>query len=75
MVMPGPAVPTPVVRPRLVIVVRAVGAALDAGLEVGRLRRLLPGLALRGPEEAVAHWAATAPPAPWAASGSAGGPR
>jgi dTDP-4-dehydrorhamnose reductase len=38
---------------------------LDAGLEVGRLRRLLPDLPLRGPEEAVAHWAATAPPVPW----------
>ena len=48
---------------------------LDAGLEVGRLRRLLPHLLLRGPEEAVAHWAATAPPVPWAASGSAGGAR
>jgi dTDP-4-dehydrorhamnose reductase len=48
---------------------------LDAGLEVGRLRRLLPGLVLRAPEEAVAHWAATAPPVPWTASGSAAGPR
>jgi dTDP-4-dehydrorhamnose reductase len=38
---------------------------LDAGLEVGLLRRLLPDLPLRGAEEAVAHWAATAAPVPW----------
>jgi dTDP-4-dehydrorhamnose reductase len=38
---------------------------LDAGLVVARLRELLPDLPLRSPEEAVAHWAATAPPVPW----------
>jgi dTDP-4-dehydrorhamnose reductase len=43
---------------------------LDAGLDVGLLRRLLPELVLRGPEEAVAHWAATAPPVPWSSPGA-----
>jgi dTDP-4-dehydrorhamnose reductase len=41
---------------------------LDAGLDVGRLRSLLPDLPLRGPEEAVAHWASVAP-VPWSPSG------
>jgi dTDP-4-dehydrorhamnose reductase len=41
---------------------------LDAGLDVGLLRRLLPDLPLRGAEEALAHWEATAPPVPWSSS-------
>jgi dTDP-4-dehydrorhamnose reductase len=40
---------------------------LDAGLDVTRLRALLPDLPLRGPEEALAHWASEGP-VPWSPS-------
>jgi dTDP-4-dehydrorhamnose reductase len=38
---------------------------LDAGLRTNRLRTLVPGLAPRGVDAAVADWERTAPPPPW----------